>query len=321
MIVGLAGCGYLGSRHALKLAARSDISRLLLFDRLPERAEALAARIGARVARELDGLLEESDAVVVATSTAAHHDVTTRAIAAGCHVLVEKPIATTLAEADGMVTAARRADRVLAVGQVERFNPAVRHLAGRLAAPRFIEGHRLAMFQPRSLDIDVVLDLMIHDIDLALRFTGELPSRIDAAGTAVLTGRVDIANARLAFPGGCVANLTASRVSLARTRKIRFFMPETYVSVDLAQGRAEIFTLRRDRGAPAASAAGEPPDPMSCISHESVVGGGEDALEAEQGAFLRAARGEGARVVTGEEGRSALAVALEIASRLGEREP
>jgi predicted dehydrogenase len=308
MKVGVLGCGYLGSRHARKLSLRTDLDPVLLFDPVEERARVLALEIGARPAASARALIDEVDAVIVAAPTASHAALSLEALAAGRHVLVEKPIAVTLEEADRMTAAATRAGRILAVGHSERFNPVVRGLEGRILQPRFIEAHRLAAFQPRSLDIDVILDLMIHDIDLVLHFTGELPSRIEAAGTAVLTPKIDIANARLAFPGGCVANLTASRVSLSRTRKIRFFMPETYVSVDLGEGRAERYTLGPGDGVSESF--------MDRIAHETVTGLPGDALEAEQDAFLNAARGAAPAVVPGAEGRQALAVAIEILARL-----
>lgn len=337
MKVGVAGCGYLGRRHAARLADRTDLTGLVLHDAVPGRAEQVAAELGATACPDYDRLLAECGAVVVAASTEAHAELGLRALAAGRHVLVEKPITRTIEEADALIDAARSADRVLMVGHVERFNAAIRLLSGRLMAPRFIEGHRLAAFQPRSLDIDVVLDLMIHDIDLALHFTRELPFKVEAAGTPVLTGKVDIANARLAFPGGCVANLTASRVSLTRTRKIRFFMPNSYVSLDLAGRAAQVYLL-----APALDAAGAEPEPpgaphaaameaaaapaeaeamafLSRITHESVTDDGRDALEAEHSGFLAAVRGEAPNPVPGEDGRAALAVALEIAGRLAAR--
>ena len=308
MQLGVCGTGFLGSRHARKLAARGGLP-LLLHDRDAEKARALAGEISAAAVDSLDALRERCDAVIVATSTDAHAAVTLALLESGCHVLVEKPIAGTLSDADRMIVAAKQAGRVLMVGHVERFNPVFRGLADRVRGTRFIEGHRLAEFKPRSLDVDVVLDLMIHDIDIVLSVVGEFPFRIDAAGTPVLTGRVDIANARLQFPGGAVANLTASRVSLSRTRKIRFFMPEHYVSVDLGLARANCYSLR----------PGAETDFVSRIDHEALSGAGSDALETEPDAFLKACAGEGPVVVPGEDGRAALAVALSIANRLAGR--
>lgn len=323
MRVGVAGTGYLGARHARKLAARREVGQLLLYDRDPDRAAALAEELAprARAIPTLSAFLAACDAVVVAASTEAHAALSIAALDAGRPVLVEKPIAVTLEEADAMVAAARRAGRALMVGHIERFNPAVRKLSGKLAAPRFIEAHRLAALKPRSLDVDVVLDLMIHDIDLALHFMRALPARIEAAGSSVLTKREDIANARLVFPGGAVANLTASRVSLSPTRKIRFFMPERYVSIDCQVGRADVYWLEGEEAA--APAPGGPeitPDLMGRIRHEALEGDGEDALDAELSAFLAAARGEAPPVVSGEDGRAALAVALQVLARLRDRD-
>jgi predicted dehydrogenase len=292
------------------------IPRLVLYDVDAPRSRALADRLGVSAAPDLDAFLAAAEAIVVAAPTTAHADLGEAALRRGRHVLVEKPVTTTLEEADRLLSAARAADRVLMVGHIERFNPAVRRLEGRLAAPRFIEGHRLAEYKPRSLDVDVILDLMIHDIDLALHFARELPSRIEAAGTPVLTGRIDIANARLSFPSGCVANLTASRVSLTRTRKIRFFMPETYVSIDLGARSAALYRLPGGATTPVADAE----DFLARLRHESIEDDGSDALEAEQTAFLDAVRGAGPNPVPGGDGRAALAVALEVVRRLAERE-
>jgi len=323
MRVGLAGCGHLGSRHAGKLAARTDLgkspgdaNRLVLFDTDSPRASGLADQLGVSAARNVRELLDAVDAVVIAAPTVAHAELSVTALAAGRHVLVEKPIAVTLAEADRMLAAARAASRQLMVGHIERFNPGVRRLEGRLFAPRFIEGHRLAEYKPRSLDIDVILDLMIHDIDLVLHLVRELPFRIEAAGTPVLTGKIDIANARLSFPSGAVANLTASRVSLTRTRKIRIFMPETYVSIDLATRGAQVYRLPGGATEPVADAEAF----LARLQHESILDDGQDQLDAEHTAFLKACLGEAPNPVPGEDGRAALAVAMEVIGRLAERE-
>lgn len=321
MRVGVAGTGFLGARHARKLALRRQVTDLVLHDLDPAAAATLVAELGppARVVDDRAAFFAACDAVVVAASTVAHAELSIAALGAGCHVLVEKPIAVTLEEADAMIAAAAAVDRVLMVGQIERFNPAVRRLEGRLGAPRFIEAHRLAALKPRSLDVDVVLDLMIHDIDLVLHFMHGLPARIDAAGSSVLTRREDIANARLLFPGGGVANLTASRVSLSPTRKIRFFMPDQYVSVDCQVGRADVYRLEGET--PPEDGAGPEItlDLMGRIRHEALTGEGEDALDAELSAFLAAACGTAPCPVPGADGRAALAVALEVLERLRER--
>ena len=259
--------------------------------------------------------------MVVAASTEAHAELTIAALDAGRAVLVEKPIAVTLAEADAMLAAARRAgSRSWSVTSNASTRPCGSSPAAfrRHASSRRTGWPRL---KPRSLDVDVVLDLMIHDIDLALHFMRALPARIEAAGSSVLTRREDIANARLVFPGGGVANLTASRVSLSPTRKIRFFMPERYVSIDCQVGRADVYWLEGDEAA--APLPGGPeitPDLMERIRHEALEGDGEDALDAELTAFLAATRGEAAPAVSGEDGRAALAVALQVLDRLRDRD-
>ena len=224
--VGVWGAGAWGEKHARIYEGLPDVELVGVHDRDPERAEAVASRHGGQPFARPEALLARCDAVSIAVPTVDHRGAAEQALAAGCHVLVEKPMAASVEEADAMLQAARRADRVLQVGHVERFNPALgaaRPLVRRL---KFIEAHRLAAFQPRSLDIDVVLDLMIHDLDAVLHLTGQLPTSVSAVGVAVLSSTVDIANARLEFEDGCVANLTASRISDMRQpgstrRKIR----------------------------------------------------------------------------------------------------
>jgi predicted dehydrogenase len=237
--------------------------------------------------------------------TVDHRVATEQALAAGCHVLVEKPMAVTVHEADAMIAAARRADCVLQVGQVERFNPALRAARPRVQRPKFIEAHRLAAFQPRSLDIDVVLDLMIHDIDIVLHLTGQPPTAISAVGVAVLSNTVDIANARLEFEDGCVANLTASRVSQERLRRIRFFQADAYLSIDLFGRTGEV--LRVD------------PARMPPIHRDALAIEEGEPLALELAAFLRSLprRSEGA--ASAHDGREALRVAEEVRAAMNRR--
>lgn len=224
--VGVWGAGAWGEKHARIYQGLPEVELVGVHDRDPERGAGVASRHGGRAFERPEALLAQCDAVSIAVPTIGHRVAAEQALAAGCHVLVEKPMAATVAEADAMIQAARRADRVLQVGQVERFNPALSAARPLVRRPKFIEAHRLAEFQPRSLDIDVVLDLMIHDIDAVLHLTGRLPVSVTAVGVAVLSSTVDIANARLEFEDGCVANLTASRVSQERLRRIRFFQAD-----------------------------------------------------------------------------------------------
>ncbi len=241
------------------------------------------------------------NAASVCTPTSTHHAVTAALLRAGVHVLVEKPIAASLAEADDLIALAASHGRVLAVGHLERFNPAVAALGALLRGPMFFEAHRLSVFSPRSLDTDVVLDLMIHDLDIVLQLAGSEVREVRAVGLPILSGRTDIANVRVEFASGCVANFTASRVSTERVRKLRFFQPGQYVSVDYA--RQDLLVIEVE----GASLATRKPE---------VVPGEPLRLELE--GFVRAVRGEAGTVVTGEEARAALALALRVQAAVEE---
>jgi len=273
------------------------------------RAESAASEYGGRAFRDLDALLAESEAVSIAVPTTAHLEVTKRALARRVHVLVEKPIASTPAEAREMTEAARKAERLLAVGHLERFNPAVEALFAEGCSPRFVEVHRLSAFDVRGLDVSVVLDLMIHDIDILLRLAGSPLATLEATGVAVLSPNIDIANARLRFQNGCVANLTASRISLAKTRKIRIFEETRYISLDYTEQAATVY--RRLGELP-------PPERLTPESFGKLIE--RRSLPVEKGEplrneilhFLRAVRGGSGRVVRAEEGTEALEVAHAI---------
>lgn len=304
---GVWGVGVWGEKHARVYASLPESQLVGVHDRSHERAAAVAAQYGARVFASPEALLAEVEAVSIATPTVDHAAAVEVAMAAGCHALVEKPMAVTVAEADAMIAAAERAGRTLQVGQVERFNPALLAARPFIRQPRFIEGHRLAAFQPRSLDIDVVGDLMIHDIDAVLHLTGQTPSDVSAVGVAVLSSHEDIANARLEFADGCVANLTASRVSMERLRRIRFFTGDSYVSVDLFDKSGEAFVIRE----PGSFKPGQV-DPfalMAGIQRTKLAVEGGEPLTLELQAFLRSLRGEGEGAASARAGRDALAVA------------
>ena len=303
--VGVWGAGAWGEKHARVYQALPEAELIGVHDRHPGRGAEVAARHGGRAFDRPEELLAACEAVSIAVPTIDHRAAAERALAAGCHVLVEKPMAATLAEADAMLQAAQRARRTLQVGQVERFNPALLAAHPLVRAPKFIEAHRLAAFQPRSLDIDVVLDLMIHDIDAVLHLTGRLPSAVSAVGVAVLSSTVDIANARLEFEDGCVANLTASRVSQERLRRIRFFQADAYLSVDLFAKTGEV--LRVDP-------ASVPPIRRGVLAVEP-----GEPLALELSAFLRSLRGIGEGAASARAGREALRVAEEVRSAMSRR--
>jgi predicted dehydrogenase len=303
--VGVWGAGAWGEKHARVYRALAGAELVGVYDRHAGRGAEVAARHGGRAFERPEDLLAACDAVSIAVPTVDHRVATEQALDAGCHVLVEKPMAATAAEADAMLLAAHRANRSLQVGHVERFNPALIAARPLVRRPKFIEAHRLAAFQPRSLDIDVVLDLMIHDIDAVLQLTGRLPEAISAVGVAVLSSTVDIANARLEFEDGCVANLTASRVSQERLRRIRFFQADAYLSIDLFAKSGEVLRL---------DPTSVPPIRRSALEVEE-----GEPLTLELAAFLRSLAESGEGAATGRAGREALRVAEEVRSAMSRR--
>lgn len=296
------GVGYLGRFHAQKYAQIAGSKLVAVVDANAEACAKVAAELGTKAVHDYRQLFGEVDAVSLAVPTPLHHAIGCELLKQGIDVLIEKPIATTVAEARELVDLARTHERVLQVGHLERFNPAVLAAAERLRTPRFVESHRLAPFKQRGTDVSVVLDLMIHDIDLIQELVGTPIESIDAVGATVFSGEIDIVNARLRFQGGCVANTTASRISLKQERKIRIFQDDAYLSVDMQQ---KILTVIRKKDA----APVESPAQVS-IEEENFDQG--DALLAEIEAFLKAVRERSTPVVTGEDGLRALETAMKI---------
>ncbi len=304
--VGVAGVGSLGQHHARVYADLPDARLVGVFDPHTARAQEIAARHGVPACASFEALLDAVDALSIAAPTLAHHALARQALLRGRDVLVEKPITTTLAEADELVELAAAGGRVLQVGHIERFNPAADVLRAHAGRPRFIEVHRLSGFPARSLDIDVVLDVMIHDLDVVLALDGSEPVQIDAVGVPVLTSKVDIANARLRFASGLIANLTASRVSTERVRKFRVFAPQTYISADFDAREAQVYRL-------AATDDGRPD-----IRVERSGAKDAEPLRRQLEAFVRAVRERHPAVVSGQDGRRALALALTILERIAQ---
>ncbi|MBW2269351.1 MAG: Gfo/Idh/MocA family oxidoreductase [Deltaproteobacteria bacterium] len=277
LAVGVVGVGHMGRRHVEKVAALSAAGEPLrlagVFDPDAERARRAVEGLGAPVLPDLASLLQRADALVVAVPTTAHHAVVARALASGCDVLVEKPIATTVAEAEDLIARARERRCVLQVGHLDWFNPATRVLRRRVCAPRFVQVRRVGPFAHRATDVDVVRDLMIHDLDILQRLLGEEPERIDALGIRVVTECIDVANARLVFPSGCVADLTASRVAVDARRQMRFFQRDGCFAVDFLARSASLI--------PAADAGA-----ASRVEQQSAVFEAEDALLAQLRAFV-----------------------------------
>jgi len=296
------GVGYLGKFHAEKYAALPDCELVAVVDTDLRTAQAVADKTGSQALTDYRDLLGRVDAVSIVVPTSLHHQVAKDFLAVGAHVLVEKPITVTVEEADELIRIAEEKCRVLMVGHLERFNAALLALDLTEDKPIFIESHRLAPFKPRANDVSVVLDLMIHDIDIILDLVDCEVDRIDAKGVPVLTGDVDIANARIAFKNGSVANVTASRVSQKVERKMRMFMPNAYISVDF-QNRA----LTRHRKGEGEMFPGIP----EIVSEESVFDNG-DALMEEIKHFVACIRNGREPLVSGHAGRRALATATEI---------
>ena len=323
----VVGVGAFGRNHARvcrDLAREGEIEFAGVCDRDPLRAESIATEFETQKFADLDALLARGKphAAIVAVPTVSHLEVARTLMQAGVDVLIEKPLVTSLAEADELVSLAKSTRRTVQVGQLERFNPAVRATVPLLTQPMFFEIHRLSIFTPRSLDVDVVLDLMIHDLDIVLSFARSPVKEVRAVGLPILSDKVDIANVRLEFESGCVANFTASRVSTERVRKLRFFQPHQYLSLDYT--RQDVIVFNVDAGSAAAGfsptafmeEAGEhPSSPNIKIYKPEIVR--EEPLRAELLSFISAVRERKPPLVTLEDGRRALAVALEILSAIG----
>lgn len=302
------GVGSLGRHHARIHHELSGAHLVAVVDPDRARAEDYAGQFNCEALTDARDLRGRVDAVSVAAPTVDHASIGTMLLESGVACLIEKPIASSLEEADQLIAASKAGQAVLQVGHIERFNPAVVAAAKVITTPRFIECHRLAEFTPRSLDIDVVMDLMIHDIDIILSLVGADVADIRAAGIGVLTARIDIANARLEFENGCIANVTASRVSAERVRKLRLFQPRDYISIDTAGKEVQRISV-----APPSAGDARPVISAGMLEIDDV-----EPLKAEIASFLGAVRGEHPVVVSGDDGRRALVVAVRILESIAE---
>ena len=310
--MGVIGAGGLGIHHVRILRDLQGPDFVGFHESKPERAAQVASELGVRAFPTLEALLDEVDAVTIVVPTPLHYVIAQQVLARGIHAMIEKPLAATLEEADAMLALAREHGAVLQTGHVERFNRAIRAALPHVDAPRFIESDRLSPFNPRGSDVAVVLDLMIHDIDLVHTLVGGKAASVAAVGVPVLTPFVDIANARLTFDSGAVANITASRVSRDRMRKIRIFQQSGYLSLDLAAGNGEFYRMRGDIDV--ASLASAPLALEQFVERIPLDAEDGEPLRLEFESFLAAVRGEAPVAVSGEAGREALAVALQIVS-------
>jgi predicted dehydrogenase len=298
--VGVIGVGALGQHHARIYAAIPEATLVGVADNRPGRAEEIAKPFGAQAYSDYRELFGKVDAVSIATPTTLHAEIGEQFLNHGIHVLVEKPISHTMDAADRLIRAAEANDRVLQIGHLERFNPAVQAVREIVDRPRFFEAHRMGVFSPRSLDIDVILDLMIHDLDIISLLVPSEPVQIEAVGIAILSRRIDIANARIVFGDGCVANVTASRVSMEKIRKLRFFQAREYVSIDYSRQDVAVFRLDR------------PGAGTSQIVSQKLTPERREPLDAELRSFLDAIQGRCPIACTGAEGRKTLGLALQV---------
>lgn len=311
--IGVVGAGSLGYHHIRILRDTPGVEFAGFAETNMERAATVSAELRA-MPRELDDLIAASDALTIVVPTPLHHAIAKKALAKGKHVFIEKPITVTLEEADELLYLAERNGSLIQIGHVERFNQAVRAALPYIADARFIESERLASFNPRGSDVAVVLDLMIHDIDLILTLVSSSAAEISAVGVPVLTPMLDIANARITFESGAVANITSSRISRERVRKIRIFQQSGYISLDLAAGRGDYFRLKNDLNLEQLVAA--PLNIVDIVDHVSLTAEAGEPLRLEFESFVEALSGRSPVTVSGQDGRRALDIALRIVKEI-----
>jgi len=321
--VGVIGVGHLGNLHAKMYDMIPSADFVGIYDIDPVRSKEVAEHYGVQSFPDLDALLQEVEAASVVTPTSNHFDTASHALHKGVHVFIEKPITADVSSADALIKLAQEKNRIVQVGHIERFNPAIMALKGVELNPMFIESHRLAQFNPRGTDVAVILDLMIHDIDIILSLVNSPVKQIDANGVAIVSDSIDIANTRIQFENGAVANITASRISQKKMRKMRLFQRDTYITIDFLQGLAELYRLFSD---------GTDTPELTMMLGE--IGEGEqkkkivyqrpevpdiNALEYELAQFINAVQHNTAPLVTGYEGKKALEVALEVLNKIEEQ--
>ncbi|MCP4632202.1 MAG: Gfo/Idh/MocA family oxidoreductase [candidate division Zixibacteria bacterium] len=313
--IAVIGIGHLGKNHARVYKNNPGCKLVGIYDTDSKLAEKIASENDVKSFGSLNELLSESDAVSIATPTTSHFDIGMEAIAEGKHLLIEKPVTTTVEQAEQLIEKAEVKNVKLQVGHIERFNPAFSAVFNYIDKPLFIEAHRLTQFAGRGIEVDVILDLMIHDIDIILNMTGEEPTEIRGAGAPVLTETSDIANVRLEFPSGCTANITASRISAHPMRKMRIFQKAGYISVDFAERKPEVYLLRENEDNSSDTApifripSGIDGKSIQIIKPEAKE---VDMLEEELGSFISAIANDSTPIVDGHAGLKALKIALQI---------
>jgi len=318
--VGVIGVGHLGSLHSKMYSEIESVNFIGVFDVDTVKRDEIAKKYKVKAFGKIDDLLQEVDALSIATVTTSHYDVAKMVLEAGKHILVEKPITSTLTEADELIALAKEKKRLIQVGHIERFNPAIVSLEEYQLNPMFIESHRLAQFNPRGTDVAVVLDLMIHDIDIILSLVDSPVKQIDANGVAVVSDTPDIANARLQFENGCVANVTASRISRNKMRKMRMFQSNAYIAIDFQLGSADVFRLGNEGEGSIWSTMllgqiGEGKKKRNIIYEQPEIKK-INALKYELESFVKAILNNTRPIVNGEDGRKALDVAQQIMNKI-----
>ncbi|MGA1869983.1 MAG: Gfo/Idh/MocA family oxidoreductase [bacterium] len=310
--VGVVGVGYLGKYHVEKYAHLPQAKLVGIVDINPERAAEVSGQFHVPAYTAFNALLGKVDAVSIVAPTNHHHEIAKEFLKAGVDVLIEKPITTTLEEADELIDIAKSTDCIFQVGHLERFNPAITALKGIIQKPGFIESHRLAPFKDRGTEVDVILDIMIHDIDIILTLVGDVVTSIQAVGVPVISHHNnDIANVRLEFATGCIANVTASRISAKEMRKLRIFQQDTYISIDYGKQQVEMYTKMDS----------EQHTQIPLFDYKQVAIKRVDSLEEEIKSFLKAVEHRTRPTVSGEDGRNALSVALKIVDQIKAKRP
>ena len=322
--VGVIGVGHLGKIHASLYRDVKPANLIGIYDKDIEKAKKVGEELNITAYGDLNQLLEKADAVNIVTPTSTHYHIAKRALDFNCHLFVEKPIMASEKEADEIILKAKEKNKLLQVGHIERFNPAVLAISDVALNPLFIESHRLASFNPRGTDVAVILDLMIHDLDLILSLVKSKPVQIDASGVGVVSETLDIANARIQFESGCVANITASRISTKKMRKMRIFQPNSYVSIDFVEGFSEIYYMEESaatfKNGTLAFSLGqiEAGDKRKDIKYNKLQRTDVNPLKFELNAFIESIQANIPPLVTGEDGAAALRLAHQVIAKIEE---
>ena len=318
--IGVVGVGHLGKHHARIIAGIENCKFIGVYDKLKDRAEEIAKLYNVVAYDSYDALLADVDAVDIAATTTYHYDLAKPALEKGCHVFLEKPITSTKEQADELIKIAESMNLKIQVGHIERFNPVIMQVAPEIKNPMYIESHRLAPFTPRGSDVPVVLDLMIHDIDLIMSFIPCDIKEIRASGVGIFTPSIDIATARLEFENGAIANVTASRISMKRERKIRFFQKDAYITIYFQNKKSAVIrkSVEINTLLPLIMAGNTSINPDDLVDIQEIVtpDGGKDALTMELESFVNAINTDSKPVVDGHDGTRALDVALQIMDKI-----